>query len=176
MCSDRGQETSQLAKDSKPGPREDRPPRMVRPKNHDTYACRSKPAQSVVCDRCAVVYHGGRWYWGGPPRTDVRSGLCPACQRIRDRYPAGTIRVGRGIAAHGEEIRGLIANVEQLEKAEHPLERVMDVEESEDGLVVTTTGIHLARRITSRLERRFHRNARIRYPAEQHLIFVELDA
>lgn len=157
-------------------PRRDQPTRMPRPKEHDTYARRSKPAKATVCDACGVVYHGGRWYWGAPPLTDVNAGLCPACERIRDRYPAGTIRLPAAFLEQREEVLGLIRNAEEAEKAEHPLERLMDVEDAPDGgLVVRTTGIHLARVITSRLERRFHRQSRIRYPEEQNLVYVDWD-
>lgn len=79
---------------------------------------------------------------GAPPLTDLESGRCPACQRVRDRRPAGTIRLPSELFGRRTEILGLIHNVERKEKAEHPLERLMDVEESEGHLVVTTTGIH----------------------------------
>ena len=155
-------------------PRRDHPPRNPRPKQHDTYARRAKSAEAFVCDRCGVVNHGGRWYWGAPPLTDEHGGLCPACERILDRYPAGTIRIPAELLREHEGIHALIRNVEELEKAEHPLERLMDVEETPEGeLVVTTTGIHLARAITGRLERVFHRDSRIRYPEEQHLLYVD---
>jgi NMD protein affecting ribosome stability and mRNA decay len=149
-------------------------PCNVQPKQHDTYKRRTKAADARVCPECSVVYHGGTWFWGAPPLAPVASVLCPACERIRDHYPAGTIRLHGSLLEHLEEIRGMVANAEDAEKAEHPLERVMEVRESEEGLLIETTGIHIARRITSKLERRFHQEARIRYPEEQHLIFVEL--
>lgn len=147
--------------------------RDVKPRHHDTYAAKAKMAKALVCDDCGVVFHGGRWYWGAPPLTEVRAGTCPACQRIRDRYPAGTIRLPEKFLEQREEIMGMIRNAEQNERAEHPLERVMSIEdEPSGGLVITTTGVHLARAITSKLERRFHRQARIRYPKEEMLMRV----
>jgi NMD protein affecting ribosome stability and mRNA decay len=148
--------------------------RNVQPKQHDTYERRAKAAGARVCPECSVVHHGGTWYWGAPPLAPVTSALCPACERIRDDYPAGTIRLSGSLLDHLEEIRGMVANAEEAEKAEHPLERVMKMSPSEDGLLIETTGIHIARRITNKLERRFHQEARIRYPEEQNLIFVEL--
>ena len=161
-------------KETRPGRRKDHRPRMIQPKQHDTYASRKEVAKALVCDRCEVVFHAGRWYWGAPPLTDVRDGLCPACERIRDRYPAGTLRLPEVFLAQRDEVLGLIKNAEKAEKAEHPLERLMDIEDGPDGgLIVTTTGIHLARAIANKLERRFHRQARIRYPEEQKLIQVD---
>jgi hypothetical protein len=49
----------------------------------------------------------------------------------------------------------------------------MDVEESGGRLVVTTTGIHIARQIAHKLARRFHQKARIRYARQEDLIHVD---
>ncbi len=66
-------------------------------------------------------------------------------------------------------------NSEEAEKAEHPLERLIEIELRDDGLILTTTGIHLARRIANKLERRFHKQAKLNYPEEQALLFVEFE-
>jgi len=138
---------------------------------------RAKPEGPVVCDRCSLVFHGGRWVRGAPPLADLASGLCPACERIRDRYPAGTLRLPAEFLAERAEVIGFLRNAARNESAEHPLERLMDVEDEPDGgLRVTTTGIHLARVIAHGLERRFHRRARIRYPDEEHLMLVDWEA
>lgn len=164
-------------KETRPGPRKDHPPRTTRPKHHDTYAGRAKSPAALVCERCGLVQHAGRWTPGPPPLTDVATGLCPACERIRDRYPAGTLRLPASFLERRDEVLSLIRNAEEAERAEHPLERVMDLEDGADGgLTVTTTGIHLARAIASKLERRFHRTARLRYPEEQHLLHVDWEA
>jgi NMD protein affecting ribosome stability and mRNA decay len=162
-----------MASKRKTGPEPERRPRVSKSTHHDTYARRAKGAGALVCKRCGVVQHGGKWSWEAPA-GDTHPGLCPACERIRDHYPAGTIRLNQDLLLFRDEIQSLIANAEELEKEEHPLERVMEVRESPDGMVVFTTGLHVARRITSKLERRFHRKARIRYPKEQSLIQVEL--
>lgn len=157
-------------KDQRPGPRRDH---RGEARGTDSYA-RAEKRGTMACDTCGVVFHGGRWSWGAPPLGDVAGGLCPACERIRDRYPAGTIRIPGGLAAEREELQGLIRNAEEAERESHPLERLMTVEiEPEGGMVVTTTGIHLARAIAHKLERRLHRKAELRYPDEQRLLFVE---
>ena len=161
-------------KETRPGMRKDITPRTPRPKQHDTYARSRKTSGAIVCGGCGVVSHAGRWSWGAAPGVDASAGLCPACERIRDRYPAGTIRLPPSFLDDREELLALIHNAEEAEKVEHPLERLMGVEDGPDGgLIVTTTGIHVARRIANKLERRFHRPANIRYPPEQNLIFVD---
>lgn len=159
-----------------PGPGRRQRARWVRPKEHDTYARGAKPAQGVVCSECGAVHEAGRWTWHAPPVAELRAGLCPACERIRDRYPAGTIRLPLAMASDREEIVNAVRALERAEKAEHPLERVMDIEETGEDLVITTTGVHLARRIAARLGRRLHVKPRLRYPAEQNLVFVEWPA
>ena len=40
---------------------------------------------------------------------------------------------------HGDEIVRLARNTEALERAEHPLQRIMAVERTDDRIVITTT-------------------------------------
>jgi hypothetical protein len=135
-------------------------PRGVQSRNPKPYPIRPKAAGALVCGTCGLVRHGGRWYRGAPPTTALHAGLCPACERIRDRYPAGTLRLHPAFVEHRAEIVHMIENVERAEQAEHPLERLMGVCEDEGRLVITTTGIHLARQIAHALARRFHQRAR----------------
>lgn len=161
----------------RPEPRKGHPPHMPQPKNHDPYAHKSKAAGAQVCDDCDIVHHAGRWYEGAPPVGDVGRTVCPACQRIRDRYPAGTITLPSEFLEQREEVMGMLKNAEKAERETHPLERLMAVEDGEGGtLVVTTTGLHLAKAITSKLERRFHKKARIHYPPEAHLMQADWSA
>lgn len=161
------------SKNTGPGPRKDRRARFVQEKRHDPYMRRRKAPGAFVCDRCGVVHHGGRWRWCAPPPAEVHGGLCPACERIRDDYPAGTIHVAERLCAGRDELLNLVRNSERLEREEHPLERLMGVESDEEGLFVTTTGIHLARRIASQLERALGEKPQIRYPDGEHHVVVE---
>lgn len=136
---------------------------------HHVYERKAKPADAIVCDQCALVWFGGRWYHGAPPFGEVRGGLCPACQRIRDRFPAGTIRVPADSAKAVREISNIARRLEESERAEHPLERLMDVVREDGTIVITTTGIHLARRITSKLERYVRADATFHYGDEDEL-------
>ena len=145
--------------------------RTPRPHRADSYQGTTKKADSMVCDACDVVYHGGRWYWGAPPFGEVRGGLCPACQRARDGYPAGTIRLTPAMTAH-EDLVPMMRHLERSEVAEHPLERILTIEMRREGMLVTTTGLHIARRIVTHLERRFHARARVHYD-ETHTLHVD---
>lgn len=154
-------------------PTGDRRPELPNPRHQDKYPHSEKSADASVCKTCGVVLHGGRWRWGAPPVGKVQQIECPACVRIRTRDAVGTLRLDAPFRAHRDEIQGLVRNEEQLEKEEHPLERVLRIEDAGDGLVVETTGLHLARRIANKLERRFHRQASFHYGEEPERLIVD---
>jgi hypothetical protein len=78
---------------------------------------------------------------------------CPACPRIQDDYPAGELTLSGGfLKDHAREIIRVVRNTEALENQEHPRQRFMGVKQAGDHLVITTTDIHLARRIAHGIE------------------------
>jgi NMD protein affecting ribosome stability and mRNA decay len=115
---------------------------------HDPYRAGAKLKEPARCTECGATYVRGHWRWQGlmPPAPGTTS--CPACRRIRDRYPAGEVTVsGSFVAAHRKEIDGLIRNTADNEAREHPLHRIMDLKRAKGGIVVTTTDVHLPHRI-----------------------------
>ncbi len=155
-----------------PGEKKNRP-RGVIQRNPETYRNRAKASGAQSCAGCGLVQHRGRWSRRAPPRARVASGLCPACRRVRDRYPAGTLRLPQDFFVDREAILRMLRHAEEIEGAEHPLERLMDVEERDGELVVTTTGVHLAREIAHELGRQFHRKPRFRYADGESLVHVD---
>jgi hypothetical protein len=124
----------------------------------DTYRRKSKKVEvkasgDTVCPECRAVFRDGRWRWPEvAPRRRAGGVLCPACQRIRDGFPAGEVVIrGEFARAHRDELVGRIRNLEQREKARRPLNRLMDVRDSDGGLRVTTTDVHLAHAIGTAL-------------------------
>ena len=75
----------------------------------------------------------------GPPWTKL-----PARLESTDTWVSLS---GRFLDLHGEEILGLARNEESRKKAEHALERIMQINQRKGETVITTTDIHLARRI-----------------------------
>jgi NMD protein affecting ribosome stability and mRNA decay len=120
---------------------------------HDPYQARAKLPEPAVCRKCGAVYHMGRWQWLPLPEAANR-GECPACLRIRGNDPAGIVTLAGGfVREHQDELRSLIRHQEEQEKREHALNRVMAVRTLSDGLEITTTDIHLPRRIGEAIER-----------------------
>ena len=129
--------------------------RLVQEKRHDTYREGGKLPEPTVCSECSSVYIEGRWTWY-EPSAKANKVVCPACQRIGDNYPAGTLEIrGSFFKQHEEEMRRLIRNEEKQEKGEHPLERIMEIREEGEHTLITTTGIHIARRIGEAISRAY---------------------
>jgi len=115
---------------------------------HDPYKARGKLYEPTVCPQCAAMFQNGRWQWAKDTPKGAQSHVCPACHRTNDKYPAGELTLsGSFLAAHAAEIIGLARNTEEAGRREHPLQRIMRLEQAGDRIVITTTDIHLPRRI-----------------------------
>jgi NMD protein affecting ribosome stability and mRNA decay len=146
--------------------------RLIREKSHDPYRAQRKLREPTVCPECAAVFREGRWRWASGPADAARS-LCPACQRVRDSYPAGTLTIEGDYAAERRaEILALVRNVEAREKADHPLQRIMATQEEGAALVVTTTDIHLARSIGNALHAAHSGELEIDQPPDESLLRI----
>jgi len=116
---------------------------------------REKLADVTACPECGATYREGRWTWQPAPVGSSEQ-QCPACKRIADRYPAGVLHVEGAFAAlHRADLIGLVRNVEERERAEHPLNRVMSIEENGNGFVVETTDGKLAQALGRALHKAY---------------------
>jgi NMD protein affecting ribosome stability and mRNA decay len=146
--------------------------RLIQEKRHDTYQEGHKWPESTRCTQCGALFVKGRWTWQESAEA-VGEAICPACRRIAEHYPAGYIEIsGPFFAEHREEILNLIRNVEKQEKDEHPLERIMAITTEKEPTLVTTTGLHLARRIGQALARAYTGNLSFRYADNESSIRV----
>lgn len=115
---------------------------------HDPYRARGKGTEPTVCRQCMAVLKSGRWHWTTEALAGAHWGLCPACHRVNDKYPAGELTLsGAFLDAHRQEVVRLARNVEALERREHPLQRIMEIDDDDRRIVIRTTDIHLPRRI-----------------------------
>lgn len=151
-------------------PRSDR---RIQEHEGDTYGLQEKLPDPTVCTECGAMYRGGRWRWGSPP-ADAHRTLCPACRRIEDHYPAGLVVVeGEFAAGHGAEIRSLVSHIEEREKKEHPLKRIMGIAELEGGgLEISTTDARLARGIGDALHHAYQGELEYVYTDKENLLRV----
>jgi hypothetical protein len=141
-------------------------------KRVDPYQARGKYPEPTVCQDCEAVFRRGRWAHGDAPHDAPRD-LCPACRRIRDKLPAGSVTLaGDFYAAHRQDLLALVRNEADNERAEHPINRIMDIEEHPDRAVVTTTDIHTPHRIGTALERAYQGKLEMQYGDDEYSVRV----
>jgi len=137
---------------------------------HDTYKTRGKLPEPTVCPQCGAVYRKGKWTWEPRPAR-AHEKVCPACLRIKDRYPAGILRLsGPSLRKRRNELLNVIRRQEAEAKRNHPLCRVMGIVDSGDAIVVRTTDSHLPRRIGEALWHAYHGELKLHYGEDPRLI------
>ncbi|MCE7915172.1 MAG: ATPase [Nitrosomonas sp. PRO4] len=141
-------------------------------KIHDAYQIKQKLSEPTVCPQCNAVFHKGHWQWLTVP-PDAHRHNCPACQRKLDHFPAGYLTLeGDFLGVHRDEILSLINNFENKEKSEHPLKRIMAIEEKDQALLITTTDIHLARGIGEAIHHAYQGDLEFHYNPSENLLRV----
>lgn len=108
-----------------------------------------KYEEPTVCNECGLVYSEGRWTMRVLKSKNAKIETCPACRIIKDRVPLGIV-VLEGNFLNEEtkkEIKNLIKNVEEKTKVTRPLQRIMNIYDEENKIVIYTTYDHLAQKI-----------------------------
>ncbi|HXV59793.1 MAG TPA: BCAM0308 family protein [Vicinamibacteria bacterium] len=159
-------------RDTSTTPGKSRRDRRLQELVHDTYKSKRKLPEPTVCPECFAVYHDGRWQWREKP-ADAHEERCPACARTHDKYPAGQVTVtGPFLKEHRDEILNLAWNQEKKARGEHPLDRIMGIDEEEGMIVIKTTDIHLPRAIGEALHRAYEGELDYRYNEEEYYLDV----
>jgi hypothetical protein len=139
---------------------------------HDAYKSSAKLPTPTLCPLCGAVFAAGRWQWLARPEG-AHSELCPACHRTQDRFPAGYVQLeGEFVRGHRDELIELARNLEQRERAEHALQRIMDIADQDGALMITTTDIHLAHGIGEALHHAYKGKLDSHYNHEEKLLRV----
>lgn len=155
-----------------PGRSVPRRDRLVQEHVHDSYKTRAKLPEGTCCPACGAVYADGRWRWANGP-ADGGTEICPACHRIRDKYPGGAVMLsGEFLARHADEILNIVRNEEARAKAAHPLQRIMKIASQDEGVIVTTTDPHLARGIGQAVRRAYKGDLDLHYAEETNFLRV----
>ena len=77
-------------------------PRIARKKSinseKDPYLLQIGPSDMAVCKKCGAVYHSKRWSFtkktpAPAPGAKKVSVLCPACQKIKDKFAEGYVTI-----------------------------------------------------------------------------------
>jgi hypothetical protein len=88
--------------------------------------------------------------------------------------PAGIVTVHGDFAKrHKAEMMGLMRNEAAAENGEHPLNRIIDIAETEEGLTVNTTDIHLPRRLGEALQAAFKGSLDMHFDDEAYIARID---
>jgi NMD protein affecting ribosome stability and mRNA decay len=130
--------------------------------NRSAGSTRPKLADVTACPTCGATYRKGRWTWQSAP-ADAVSHTCPACEQIANGYPAGVLQVEGSFAAHRrDDLIGLVRNVEQRERDQHPLNRFVKIATRRNGFVAETTDGKLAQTLGRPLHKAY--GGKLDYP------------
>lgn len=139
----------------------------------DPYKADGKFAEPTVCPQCGAVYQDGRWKWSELPASGEKR-LCQACHRINDHFPAGIVTLsGAFPMQHKEDVLSLVRHQEEIEKSEHAQNRIMNIDEMPDRIVINTTDIHLPRRIGEACKRAFKGELKLQYDEDAYFVRVD---
>jgi len=139
---------------------------------HDPYQAKGKYNEPTVCSGCGAVFHHGRWTWGTAPEGAAKA-ECPACHRIREQQPAGFITLkGARTPDEREALVRLARNVEKHENSEHPLHRIIAIEQGAEEMLVTTTDTHLPQRIGESVRHAHKGTLGIVYGQDEYVVRV----
>ncbi len=131
-------------------PHPERRDRVLQERIHDPYKARGKMTDPAVCPRCHAVYETGRWRWRLRPIT-AEEIVCQACERVADHCPAGTVTFS-------------------------PLNQITEIRDTDDGIEVTTTDIHLPRHLGEALRRSHRCDLTLHYDAAEYVARVRWQA
>ncbi len=142
--------------------------------HHDPYFLKRKYKEPAVCGACGVTYHRGLFAWVEKPIAGAETMTCPACLRIADNYEGGIVTLsGLFFGQHEAEVLNLVRHVEELEKNQRPLERIMRTEHDEGKVIISTTYEHLARRIGEAVHRAYKGELRFTYADAEKFVRVQ---
>lgn len=136
----------------------------------DPYQAAGRYREPTQCCDCGAVFRDGRWAWGSAPEGTVQA-RCPACRRIRERMPAGSIVLeGAFVAEHRAELVRLIRREAEHELREHPLHRLIELAETTDHVSVATTDIQLPQRIGEAVKHLYEGRLTIRHGQDEYSV------
>ncbi len=134
----------------------------------------------VFCSGCGIVYYHKFWHHAledckhlsGDER--IKFVLCPACRMIKDRKFEGELTIS-GISSRKlkEEIRRVLENSGKSAFRRDPLDRIIEIKEGNDKLVVRTTENQLAVKLAKKIALTFGGKMTVSHSREEDVIRAE---
>lgn len=125
-----------------------------------------KYPEPTECKGCGLVFVEGRWAIKTINKGLVNKEICPACKIIKDKIPFGVCKLEGNFLKDEKnvlEIKNIIKNVEKNVREKRPLQRIMEIEEIDNKIEITTTYDHLARRIGEAIYKAYKGELTLKY-------------
>lgn len=139
----------------------------------DPYKNPGKLWAPSVCPQCNAVFYAGRWHWGPRPAA-ARETTCQACHRSNDNFPAGMVTMSGTFVRTNRAVLVRAAREQaESERRERPLNRIINIEQGEDRIVVNTTDIQLPVRIGEAIRRTFQGTLNRHFDEDGYVVRVD---
>lgn len=137
----------------------------MKPRLDDPYRAQKKHPKNTKCPNCGLIYQRGAWRWAkARARGAVHWKTCPACLQTRHRFAGGELKLsGEFLTEHHGEILNRIENLARRVVKQHPLERIMKMEEKNGEVVIYVTSVHLVARMGKAIHRDFKGELVLKY-------------
>jgi len=117
----------------------------------DPYLPKRSPKEIIQCSGCGAFYVRRHWTLNPPGGficpVHTHPIYCPACRKIRERFPGSELHLLGVEAADRSEVLRILRNEERRAREKNPLERVMHLNTRNGSLRVETTTEKLAQRL-----------------------------
>jgi NMD protein affecting ribosome stability and mRNA decay len=158
--------------------------------NDDPYQPAGSLEDGTICADCGAVHRGGRWTLDEELRRKLEkqrareqalqahptnhSTLCPGCRKAHDHSPGGVVTLrGDYLSQHRDDILNLIRNEEKKAVGINPTERIIQIDDRGDHLVIETTNEKLAQRLGRAIHRACHGEIQYKWSEDNKLARIE---
>ena len=139
----------------------------------DNDKAKDKLHEWIACPNCGAVYQERREQQR-ISHAVAHGKTCPACHHIEGDTTAGFLILhGCFFLTHREEIRRMILNLEERERNDYPLKRIIDVKDGVHITFITTNDIDFTRKIGEALYAKHQGCLEFLYNKEKNLIDVD---
>lgn len=131
--------------------------------------------EGAFCRECGAVYRNKRWSVGEAMAVSagMHEVLCPACLRMHDHNPAGIVTLsGEYLRKKTDAIMHDIKNIEARFRQKNPLGRIMDIDNVDGDLVISTTEDKLAQKMGREIYKAHKGELHYQWVHDQELVRV----
>ncbi|MBT9169535.1 MAG: hypothetical protein DDT19_02895 [Syntrophomonadaceae bacterium] len=137
----------------------------------------------VICEKCDAVYYKKFWHRNLRDYKDlkenlaVKFSLCPACEMIKNRQFEGEIIIKNIPVKIKDDLINLAKAFSKRAFERDPMDRLIAVKETKEGIIITTTENQLAVKLAKKIKETFKRaELKITYsPTPSDVAYVKIE-